>query len=110
MLRKEETSAVDAIVECVADCSNPFIFENRLRARLLAVREARYKLALDFKSPRTKSCLTLRQTRAKSIRFPPALKKRFAAECWNERGNISWIRRCPATALPYSRRGSAIFD
>jgi arylsulfatase A-like enzyme len=37
-----------AISECVAGCTNPFHIENRLGARVLAVREARYKLVLEF--------------------------------------------------------------
>ncbi len=41
----------DAVVECVSDCGNPFVVENRLHPRLLAVREGRYKLVVDFKSP-----------------------------------------------------------
>jgi arylsulfatase A-like enzyme len=40
----------DAIIECVAGCTNPFVAENRLQGRVLAVREARYKLVLDFNS------------------------------------------------------------
>jgi arylsulfatase A-like enzyme len=37
-----------AISECVAGCTNPFRPEGRRGARLLAVREARYKLLLNF--------------------------------------------------------------
>jgi len=44
----------DAIIECVAGCSNPFVAENRLQGRVLAVREARYKMVLDFNSPAEK--------------------------------------------------------
>jgi arylsulfatase A-like enzyme len=40
----------DAIIECIAGCTNPFVAENRLRGRVLAVREARYKMVLDFTS------------------------------------------------------------
>ena len=39
-----------AIVECVHDCTNPFRAGDRLGARVLAIREARYKLVIDFKS------------------------------------------------------------
>lgn len=49
-LRDGKRANADAIVECVSDCSNPFVVENRLHPRLLAVRESRYKLVLDFKS------------------------------------------------------------
>jgi arylsulfatase A-like enzyme len=41
----------DAVVECISGCKNPFVVEDRLHARLLAVREARFKLVLDFNSP-----------------------------------------------------------
>lgn len=37
-----------AVVECIAGCANPFHSGNRLGSRVLAVREARYKLVLDF--------------------------------------------------------------
>jgi arylsulfatase A-like enzyme len=37
-----------AIIECVAGCTNPFRFENRLGPRILGIREQRYKLVLDF--------------------------------------------------------------
>ena len=40
----------DAIIECIAGCTNPFMAENRLQGRVLAVREARYKMVLDFTS------------------------------------------------------------
>jgi hypothetical protein len=37
-----------AISECIGGCTNPFRPEQRRGARLLAVREARYKLLLNF--------------------------------------------------------------
>jgi arylsulfatase A-like enzyme len=37
-----------AIAECIAGCTNPFLPEQRRGARLLAVREAQYKLLLNF--------------------------------------------------------------
>jgi len=37
-----------AVVECVTSCSNPLNIENRLGRRVVAVRERRYKLVLDF--------------------------------------------------------------
>jgi arylsulfatase A-like enzyme len=40
-----------AISECVAGCNNPLRIENRLGPRVLAVREARYKLVLEFDPP-----------------------------------------------------------
>ena len=39
-----------AIVECVSGCNNPFLANNRLGPRVLAVREDRYKLVVDFSS------------------------------------------------------------
>ncbi len=38
------------MIECISGCKNPFVVQDRLQARLLAVREARYKLVLDFNS------------------------------------------------------------
>lgn len=40
----------EAVIECVAGCNNPFVMESRLRSRLLAIREGRYKMVLDFTS------------------------------------------------------------
>ncbi|HLW85831.1 MAG TPA: sulfatase [Candidatus Sulfotelmatobacter sp.] len=40
-----------AISECVDGCTNPFGSENRLGSRVLAVREARYKLVWQFDPP-----------------------------------------------------------
>ncbi len=37
-----------AVVECVAGCTNPFYTGNRLGPRVLVMRDARYKLVLDF--------------------------------------------------------------
>jgi arylsulfatase A-like enzyme len=39
-----------AISECIAGCTNPYAAEQRRGARLLSVREARYKLLLNFDS------------------------------------------------------------
>lgn len=39
-----------AIVECVGTCTNPFRAENRMGARILAVRNTRFKLVVDFSS------------------------------------------------------------
>ena len=36
------------MVECIAGCTNPFYPDNRLGPRVLAVREERYKLVLNF--------------------------------------------------------------
>jgi arylsulfatase A-like enzyme len=50
----QEGTAWDApaISECVAGCTNPFRPGQRRGARLLAVREARYKLVLNFDTQR----------------------------------------------------------
>ncbi len=40
-----------AISECVAGCTNPFRPENRMGPRVLSVREARFKLMLQFDPP-----------------------------------------------------------
>jgi len=39
-----------AVVECVGGCTNPFLAQSRMGARIMAVREQRYKLVIDFKS------------------------------------------------------------
>jgi arylsulfatase A-like enzyme len=38
-----------AITECVEACNNPFQMDNRFRSRLLAVRDQRYKLVINFR-------------------------------------------------------------
>ena len=40
-----------AVSECVAGCTNPFHTEKRMGPRVLTVREARFKLALNFDPP-----------------------------------------------------------
>ena len=50
LLRTGKNWESDAVVECVAGCTNPFVQENRLQARVLAVRETRYKMVFDFNS------------------------------------------------------------
>jgi arylsulfatase A-like enzyme len=47
-LRQGTSWNAPAISECIAGCTNPFRPVQRLGARLLAVREARYKLLLNF--------------------------------------------------------------
>jgi arylsulfatase A-like enzyme len=47
-LQEEQSWDEPAIIECVAGCTNPFRFENRLGPRILGIREQRYKLVLDF--------------------------------------------------------------
>jgi arylsulfatase A-like enzyme len=50
LLRMGRSWESDAVVECVAGCTNPFVKENRLQSRVLAIREARYKMVFDFNS------------------------------------------------------------
>ncbi len=50
-LREGALDDAPAISECVAGCTNPFRVENRLGPRVLAVREARYKLVIEFYPP-----------------------------------------------------------
>ena len=50
LLRTGQSWESAAVVECVAGCNNPFVTENRLQPRVLAIREARYKMVFDFGS------------------------------------------------------------
>ena len=50
LLRTADRWDSDAVVECVGGCTNPFVKKNRLQARVLAIREARYKMVFDFNS------------------------------------------------------------
>jgi arylsulfatase A-like enzyme len=47
-LRNEQSWEGPAVIECVTGCTNPFRVNDRLSARILAVRESRYKLLFDF--------------------------------------------------------------
>jgi arylsulfatase A-like enzyme len=47
-VRDEKRWDGQAIVECITSCSNPFRLNDRLGARILAIREKRYKLVFDF--------------------------------------------------------------
>jgi hypothetical protein len=49
-LQKGESWNDPAIIECIRGCTNPFRVEDRLGGRVLAIRELRYKLVLDFSS------------------------------------------------------------
>jgi arylsulfatase A-like enzyme len=57
-LREGRNGEEFAISESVADCTNPFRPENRLGARVLAIREQRFKLVLHF-GPRAESLYDL---------------------------------------------------
>jgi len=50
-LGNEEGNAV-ATAECVAGCNNPYRQQDRMGARVLAIREQRHKLTVDFRSKR----------------------------------------------------------
>ncbi len=50
VLRMGKSWESDAVVECIARCTNPFVKENRLQSRVLAIREARCKMVFDFDS------------------------------------------------------------
>jgi arylsulfatase A-like enzyme len=54
LLKNNGPRQTDAIVECISGCTNPFVAENRLHGRVLAVREARYKMVMDFNSTEEK--------------------------------------------------------
>jgi arylsulfatase A-like enzyme len=48
LLREGKNWEGDAIIECIAGCTNPLMRDNRMQSRVLAVREARYKMVVDF--------------------------------------------------------------
>jgi arylsulfatase A-like enzyme len=50
LLRAGKSWESDAVIECIAGCNNPLVREDRLQARVLAIREARYKMVFDFNS------------------------------------------------------------
>jgi arylsulfatase A-like enzyme len=82
-----------AISECVVGCTNPFRPEQRIGARILAVRESRYKLVVSFDTGR-ESLFDLETDRAEKKPLPPAVAK-------PER------RRLLQTALAHLRTSSA---
>jgi arylsulfatase A-like enzyme len=51
-LLTETTWKDAAVVECVSGCTNPFHAANRVRDRILAVRDSRFKLVFDFRNQR----------------------------------------------------------
>ena len=48
----ENTWEKPVVVECVAGCTNPYRPETRIGPRLLAIRDARYKLVIHFSDKR----------------------------------------------------------
>jgi arylsulfatase A-like enzyme len=63
-----------AIAECVTGCTNPFLRENRIGPRVLAVREARYKMILRFDSP-GELLFDLQADSREQAPLPPAAEK-----------------------------------
>jgi arylsulfatase A-like enzyme len=51
-LRRGENWEGTAVIESVSGCTNPYLADNRLGTRILAIREERHKLVLDFGSSR----------------------------------------------------------
>ena len=49
-LRRENEAF--AVSECVSNCTNPFKPQNRMGSRVLAIRESRFKLVIDFEQHR----------------------------------------------------------
>jgi len=47
-IKSGQSQDVPVIVECVHECQNPFPREHRMGPRLVAVRDARYKLVVNF--------------------------------------------------------------
>jgi arylsulfatase A-like enzyme len=82
-----------AISECIAGCTNPFRPEQRRGARLLAIREVRYKLLLNFDA-RTEYLFDLEADPGEQTPLPGAAGK-------PER------RRLLEAALAHLRRSSA---
>jgi arylsulfatase A-like enzyme len=63
--------AEPAVSECIAGCTNPFIPEQRRGGRLLSVRDARYKLRLNF-DDRTQDCFDLQADPREQTPLPTA--------------------------------------
>ena len=80
-----------AIAESVAGCTNPFRRENRMGARVLAVREARYKLMLHFDSPQ-EWLYDLERIPVNSRHCPQERRSRCAGICWRSRETIFNLR------------------
>ena len=74
LLRAGRSWEGDAVVECIAACNNPFVRENRLQSRVLAVREARYKMLLDF-SGATEQLFDLQTDPGEMRPLPPDAEK-----------------------------------
>jgi arylsulfatase A-like enzyme len=73
-IREGTSRGAVAISECVAGCNNPFRPENRLRPRLLSVRDARYKLVLHF-DPSGEDLFDLKADPGEQAPLAPAAQK-----------------------------------
>ncbi len=72
--QKGESWEGEAVIECVKGCTNPFRAEDRLGTRILAVREARYKLVIDF-GPATEQLFDLEADPGELNPLPPDVEK-----------------------------------
>ena len=70
LLQRAEDWNAPAIAESVAGCTNPFHPENRFGARVLAVREGRYKLCLSLHSPLVADLFDLEADPAERLPLP----------------------------------------
>jgi arylsulfatase A-like enzyme len=72
---REGTSGEDpAIAECVYGCNNPFRAQDRLGARLLSVRNARYKLIMRIESGAVEELYDLEADPAEEQPLPPGMQ------------------------------------
>jgi len=67
-----------AIVECIEACNNPFQIEDRVRPRLLAVRDSGYKLVIRF-SDKTDRLYDLKNDPGERSPLPPDVMTRERA-------------------------------
>ncbi len=74
LLRTEKDWEGNAIIECITGCNNPFVEESRLQARVLAVREARYKMVCNF-SPATERLFDLETDPGELRPLPPGAER-----------------------------------
>jgi arylsulfatase A-like enzyme len=73
-IREGRTWSGPAIAECIAGCTNPFQPELRSGPRILGVREARYKLVLNFENS-TEHLFDLEADPAERVQMPNHVAK-----------------------------------
>ena len=78
------------MTECVTTCTNPFHPDNRLGARILGIREERYKLIMDCNSSR-ELLFDLRDDPGNCGRCRLVRNDRCAAGCWIGLAVTWWI-------------------